>query len=355
MGGGTSEEAAPFDSLGASDSTEGEDPFASLGDAPSVDDGFGAETESDPFSDLGGGDSGFGETTATDSFGDDDPFSSLGESASSSGDADFGDLGGGFDNTPAPSASDDSGFDDPFGDLGVGMEPPGLDDDSSAPSFDDFAPSIDDMPVSSMESDLGGDGGFEDDLMSLGKEDEPQEDLEAGLEDEDLAIIQRELIKYPPKLRRTIIDTIVNNRVPVRNQKELIELIKAQQKPEDVAIFLSSLLGEKVELSDSTGKFSPDGIPIIASKDAYTKEGAVRRREVIRKTVFSSAAAILLVFGGVALYKYVIVPFRAEAQYVLGLEKIEEYSKETDALEKRNFSQMRKTILSKARKSSRIT
>ncbi|TGN14268.1 hypothetical protein [Leptospira ilyithenensis] len=337
LGGGTSEDADPFDSLGAGESAEGEDPFANLGDAPSVDDGFGSGAESDPFSDLGGGDSGFGETAATDSFGDDDPFSSLGEPASPAGGADFEDLGGGFDNAPTSSAADDSGFDDPFGDLGVGMEPPGLDDESSAPSFDDFAPSIDDMPVSSMESDLGGDGGFEDDLMSLGKEDEPQEDLEAGLEDEDLAIIQRELIKYPPKLRRTIIDTIVNNRVPVRNQKELIELIKAQQKPEDVAIFLSSLLGEKVELSDSTGKFSPEGIPIIASKDAYTKEGAVRRREVIRKTIFSSVAAILLVFGGVALYKYVIVPFRAEAQYVLGLEKIEEYSKETDALEKKKL------------------
>ncbi|WP_411823765.1 hypothetical protein [Leptospira sp. 'Mane'] len=337
LGGGTSEESDPFDSLGSGEGTGGEDPFASLGDTPDADGGFGSDAESDPFSDLGGGDSGFGETAAEPSFGD-DPFSSLGEPASSGGDADFGDLGGGF-NDPAstPSAADDSGFDDPFGDLGVGMEPPGLDDDSSAPSFDDFAPSIDDMPVSSMESDLGGDGGFEDDLMSLGKEEEPQEDLEAGLEDEDLAIIQRELIKYPPKLRRTIIDTIVNNRVPVRNQKELIELIKAQQKPEDVAVFLSSLLGEKVELADSSGKFSADGVPIIASKDAYTKEGAVRRREVIRKTILSAAAAVFLVFGGVALYKYVIVPFRAEAQYALGLEKIEEFGKETDALEKKKL------------------
>ncbi|TGN18878.1 tetratricopeptide repeat protein [Leptospira idonii] len=334
LGGGTTTDTPsfgeddPFGGLGGPSSGEpsGDDPFANLGGG---DDIGGA----DPFADLGGG------TTTEPSFGNDDPFGGLEAPATTGGDADFGDLGGGFDDpTPTSNTSTSDGFDDPFGDLGVGMDPPGLDD---APSFDDFAPSIDDMPISTMESstDFGdGGGGFDDDLMSLGKEEEgPEEGLEDGLQDEDLAVIQSELVKYPPKLRRTIIDTIVNNRVPVRNQKELIELIKAQQKPEDIATFLGALLGERVELSDSSGKFSPDGVPIIASRDAYTKEGAIRRRELIRRTFISSAAAILLVVGLVSLYKYVIVPFRAEAQYALGLEKIEEYSYTTDALEKKKL------------------
>jgi tetratricopeptide (TPR) repeat protein len=332
----TTEEPAfgddPFADLGSGSPSGSDDPFADLG-APTAEASLGE----DPFGDLGN------EPAPSDSFGS-DPFANLDDSPAQAT-SDFDDLGAGFDE-PAPATQEDSssdlgGFDDPFGDLGVGMEPPGLDDDlgEPSPSFDDFAPSLDDMPVSSMENadDFGVGGGIEDDLNSLGKEEEPEEDLDAGLADEDLAIIQRELVKYPPKLRRTIIDTIVNNRVPVKNQKEIIELIKAQQKPEDVAIFLGSLLGEKVELTDTSGKFSADGVPIIASKDAYTKEGAVRRRELIRKTVISSAAAVLLVIALVSIYKYVYIPGMAGAQYDLGLEKIEEYRNETDAQEKKKL------------------
>lgn len=333
----TSSEGAADDPFGGfdTDSNEsaGDDPFADMGgegSSPGFDD--------DPFAEKESG----AETTQNVGLGSaDDPFGGF---DTPSPDAGFDDFGSDIDNTtPEPSSEQTSGgFDDPFGDLGVGMEPPSFDDDLgsdiSGPSFDDLAPSIDDLPVSSMEdADFGGGGGLEEDLMALGKEDEPEESLEADLSDEELAVIQAELIKYPPKLRRSVIDAIVNQRITVKHQKEIIELIKAQQKPEDIANYLSDLLGEKVELSDSSGKFSPDGVPIIASKDAYTKEGAIRRRELIRKTLLSSAAAIFLVFGIVSLYKYVIVPFRAESQYKLGLEKIEEYGFESDALEKKKL------------------
>lgn len=339
-----------FDFGGSGDSAPtGDDPFADMGSTPTPTESFG----DDPFggfdtptSDSGGGDDPFGDLSTPASGGDtsfgDDPFADMGSTPTpteSFGDDPFGNM----DSPSAPSSDNEpvdvgGGFDDPFGDLGVGMEPPSLDDDLGAPSFDDLAPSIDDMPVSTMD-DFGSDGpgGFEEDLMSLGKEEEPEESLEANLTDEELAVIQSELLRYPPKLRRTIIDTIVNQRIPVRNQKEIIELIKAQQKPEDIASYLSGLLGERVELSDSTGKFAADGVPIIASRDAYTKEGAARKRELVRRTILSSAAAVFLVFGIVTLWKYVIVPYRAKAQYALGLEKIEEFSYETDALEKKKL------------------
>ncbi|MDZ4724719.1 MAG: hypothetical protein SH817_01075 [Leptospira sp.] len=328
----------PFADMGGETAAIGDDPFADIGSGR-------AETGGeDPFGDLGN------EPTTNDAFGE-DPFGSLdaevpGKTSTfdDTPDPSFDDLGSGFDD-PMPttdSNADEGGFDDPFGDLGVGMEPPSLDDDmggGGTSTFDDFAPSLDDMPVSSMEAgdDFATSGGLEDDLDSLGKEEEPEEDLDASLTDEDLAIIQRELIKYPPKLRRTIIDAIVNNRVPVRNQKEIVELIKAQQKPEDIASFLGSLLGEKVELTDTSGKFSADGVPIIASKDAYTREGAIRRRELIRKTFFASAAAIFLVAALISFYRFVYIPRMAGAQYELGLEQIDEYKKETDPQQKKKL------------------
>ncbi|GBF51739.1 hypothetical protein LPTSP4_32770 [Leptospira ryugenii] len=345
----------PFASLGeatsGSGSTSGDDPFADFGAEPTETLG------QDPFADLDSPPSSGGETDpfgdmgapSADPFGD-DPFASMeapevtpSTSSAFDSESSFDDLSSGFDEPSAPSSSssDEGGFEDPFGDLGVGMEPPSLDDDlGSGGGFDDLAPSLDDIPVSSMETadDFNvSSGGIEDDLDSLGKEDEPTEDLDASLSDEDLAIIQRELVKYPPKLRRTITDTIVNNRVPVKNQKEIIELIKAQQKPEDVAQYLSSLLGERVELTDTSGRFAADGVPIIASKDAYTKEGAARRRELIRKTFFTAAAAIFLVVSLVSLYRFVYIPRMAGAQYELGLEQLEEYRKETDVQAKKKL------------------
>jgi tetratricopeptide (TPR) repeat protein len=345
-----------FDFGSGTDTPPGDDPFADMGSTP-TDSDVGASFGDDPFASLdtpseeaSGSDDPFGDMSTPSSGGEasfgDDPFADMGSTPTDSGtDSGFGDDPfANIDSSPATKENEPAdiggGFDDPFGDLGVGMEPPSLDDDLAAPSFDDLAPSIDDMPVSSMD-DFGGNedgpGGFEEDLMSLGKEEEPEESLEANLTDEELAVIQSELLRYPPKLRRTIIDTIVNQRIPVRNQKEIIELIKAQQKPEDIASYLSGLLGERVELSDTSGKFAADGVPIIASKDAYTKEGAARKRELVRRTILSSAAAIFLVFGLVTLWKYVIVPYRAKAQYALGLEKIEEFSYETDALEKKKL------------------
>ncbi len=311
---------------------EEDDPFAGLGDEPASDpEPITSSAEDDPFADFGSPSpqASVEEPEPASDLGSDDPFASFGTPSPTEDDF------GGFDQ-PATPTSDS--FDDPFGDLGDSLQAPSFDDalEPSSGGFDDLAPSLDEIPVAGMEEDMG--LGLDSDLDSLGRENEPPEEgLEEGLSDEDLAVIQRELVKYPPKLRRTIIDAIVNNRIPLKNQKEILELIKAQQKPEDVAQFLSSLLGEKVELEDTSGKFSKEGIPIIASKDAYTKEGAIRRRELIRKTSIYSAAAILLLTTTILLYEKVIRPFRADSYYAQGLELIEEYGNSNDALEKQKL------------------
>jgi len=329
--------SVPWDALEPSETPESApaeipDDFGFGEEAPAAEQESGAADEEDPF---GGLDAIAepGETPApVDDFG-------FGEEAPASAEDPFADFSSEpSSDSPASDPMALSGSEDPFGDLGDSFSSTPEDTEPSG-SFDDIAPSLDDIPVAGLEENS--EVGFESDLASLDQESapppEPEVDLEEGLSDEDLAVIQRELIKYPPKLRRTLIDTIVNRRVPTHNQKEILELIKAQQKPEDVAAFLSSLLGEPVELVDNSGKFSQEGIPILASKEAYTKEGAIRRRELIRKTFIYSSAAIALLTFGILLFEKVIRPFRADSYYASGLEKIEEFSGVTDATEKQRL------------------
>ncbi|MCC5815714.1 MAG: hypothetical protein JJT78_13245, partial [Leptospira sp.] len=299
-----------------------DDPFADLGGA---DDTIGAEPMEDPFSDLGtdmGGGSGMEDT----SFGDgaaEDP---------------FGDLG--VDLASAPM--EDSGFDEPVSDL----EPPSFDDiGGMESSFDDLEPpDLDEIGETSSGLPVG-DGVLEDELSSLMEEEEGS--VEDGLTDEDLAIIQREIVKYPPKLRRQVIDSIVNNRIPVINQKELIEIIKHEQPPEDVAAYLSSVLGEEVPLRDTSRAYSDDGVPIISTNPIYTKEGALRRRKLVKNTLIFSTAAILFIASFISLYKYVIVPGRASGHYEEGLEAIRLYSTEKDETEKKRLLRVAKEFFVK--------
>lgn len=339
-------EEDPFGSFSDSSSSPAlneEDPFAELGESSA------ASTDSDPFADFSPDSS----SSGSEDFGAEDPFGDFGSDTSPSADLEedpFGDFGeaqasskieeedpfGGMDSfsdsSPDVSSMDDS---DPFGDMSVDLNSATSDDsfsnlESSMDSVDDMEPpDLDDIGSSNLSSE----GVLEDELSSLMDQDDGS--LEEDLTDEDLAIIQREIIKYPPKLRRLVIESIVNKGIPTKNQKELLELIKHQQKPEEIAEYLSGVYGEEVSLYDRSKPYSDDGVPIISTRPIYTKEGALQQRKLIRNTIFASAAALLFVVSFVSLYKFVIIPGRASSYYEEGLSAIRLYNSEKDQTEKK--------------------
>lgn len=298
------------DDFGLGGSLDEDDPFAGMGSEPSKP----VETEDDPFAGLGGmadePDFGIGETVSGSPM-DEDPFGDLGMDLGSGGTSSA-------DDEPVSSVEPSfGGFDD--------LEPPDLDEIGGGV----FEP----------------EGVLEDELSSL--MDHDQGSIEEGLTDEDLAIIQREIVKYPPVLRRKVIDCIVHNRITLAHQKDLLELIKHQQKPEDIADFLSGVLGEDVPLADTSGAFSSDGVPIISTNPIYTKEGALRRRKLIRNTVLGVAAALFFVTSFFSIYKYVIIPGRAGSHYEEGLQAIRLYEKEKDETEKKRLLRSAKEFFAK--------
>lgn len=348
--------ADPFADAGAGDDfgAGGDDPFADFGAADSPSDSlddFGetpAASSEDPFAGFDASDM---ENAPGDEFGleEGDPFAA----SPTAGDTDFGDLG--FDSEPSdgsgledfssePTHGDSDPFadfapvagggDDPFSDLSgatsipesdpfadFSAEPAGDMEIESVPESADFTSFSPDLDADGDSEDMGTPS-FEEDLRSLGGED--KDEIDKSLTDEELAIIQKEILRYPPLLRRTVIESIVQDRLSKKAQRDLLELIKVESSPEDVAEFLSSALGVTVSLTDRTGAYSADGVPIISSDPIYTREGLAERRKKLRRTFLTAAAAVLLVFGGYFTYKHIILPRQAAQNYEAGLEQIRE-------------------------------
>ncbi|MDI7224728.1 tetratricopeptide repeat protein [Leptospira santarosai] len=399
-----SEEQDPFGDFGLSEetstvsssddfsfgveSTNEEDPFAGLTEdspVPVSDDPF-AES-ADPF---GGTDFGadFSSVPAADPFADLDTFTSTPEPAAGTDELE---IPSGVDLSATESASTDSGdsfdelmptssggedffsspadsptSDDPFADFGDLGSPAGQDPFSNlAPSatvsedpFADFVPSTEEDPLSDIPGDAdpsfesfspdlevgGGDFdsgsslGLEADLQGLANEE--KQDIDKGLTDEELAIIQKEILRYPPTLRRAVIDSIVQDRLTPRDQKGLLELIKIESSPEEIADFLSGALGETVSVSQRMSGFSKDGVPIISTDPIYTKEGLQRQKKVIRRTILTIAATLFFVVGGTLFYRNFIIPNQAAQYYEQGLTMIREagvYPKNSEARKKKFF------------------
>ena len=346
-----SEPSALEDSPFGEVSQDEEDPFAELGNAQSGASDFGEE---DPFADV--------SPEPESELPSEEEEATPPDEIANMDDLDLGEEPPG-EETPELSGMDE-GEDAPVSDLGE--EPPDLGEEGSSPASDDFFSELDpapgsEEPPSGEEESISDIGSVEDeesdDLGSLGDVDEDdlgdfeeQDDEDASapeLTDEELAIIQQEIIHYPPKLKRTVIDSITKDKLNPREQRELIDLIKSAAKPEDIASFLTEKLGYPVELQDSTGLYSDSGIPIIASNPIYTKKGEFERRQTIKRVFFGAAAAILLLTTLVSGYKYVFKPLRAASYYNDGLDDIRKAGVETNqdrrkellANAERNFAQ----------------
>ncbi|AXR69168.1 tetratricopeptide repeat protein [Leptospira mayottensis] len=366
----------PFAGLGDTTSAES-DPFGGtdFGSAP-MDDAFGSTpsstSEADPFADMGTFTS-IPESTADSS----DPFAGMDgiETPGDEFDLSRTDTDGGdsFDEfmSPEPSGGDDDFFSspstesDPFADFGDLGPPTGQDPFSNLASsatvsedpFADFVPSTEEDTLSDipgdadpsfspdLESDVGGVDfdsgsslGLEADLQGLANEE--KQDIDKGLKDEELAIIQKEILRYPPTLRRAVIDSIVQDRLTPRDQKGLLELIKIESSPQEIADFLSGALGETISISQKMSGFSKDGVPIISTDPVYTKEGLQRQRKMIRRTIITIAATIFLVVGGTLFYRNFIIPNQAAQYYEQGLTLIREagvYPKNSETRKKKFF------------------
>ena len=334
------------------------DPFADMGEDTfntdsSKDEPVKSESDIPDFNDIDDGfhsDSSVTGTDSSDKWGElDDDFSSLANLDSDTKkrpetfpitEEESTDIFNGFENTSEPEQTDFTQEpQDSFSNFGDTDS----EDHGDVDHFADFSPSkatfdegidTDESPaLGQLDSEDSYDSGdfTDDDFSGIGEEPVREQELS----DEELAVIQQEILHYPPKLKRTIINAITSEELNGKEKTDLLDLIKTQQKPEDIAQYLSERLGRPVELYDSSGLYSEKGIPIIASDPIFTKQGEYERRQYVKRIALAAAAGILAITGLITGYKYAYKPLMAASNYKDGLEQIKKAGLESNPEEKR--------------------
>lgn len=281
--------------------------------------------------DAGGGDFGFEDAggAGLDAGLDADFSAAPAPSDAGLGDFDLGDAGdsGGLELDSTPAASGASEFDLSFDDLSPG-------DTAAAPATTSRAESsFDDMSFDLEPPSGGGDEfGLGDDVaaapLDLGVDASDLADMSAQAQldsgigneftDEDLARIRTALVDYPPGIKKTVIDVVVNEKISQPDQRLLINMIIDQAEAEQIADFLEARLGYRPDSAPS--QVTKEGVQIIYT-DEISPESMARRRARNRFILLAAGAAlagVFALFGGYYFYHY----FSVQGAYQRGLDEL---------------------------------
>lgn len=314
--------------------TLGGDEFGGAGqsDVSGFDAGGGFES--------GGGDFGFDNTGDA---GLDTDFSAA-PAATDTGAGDFdlgGDLGGdfgsdaggdaggtgGLDLDTTPASSDASEFDLSFDDLSPGDAGAAASSASRADSgFDDMSFDLEPPSGGGDEFGLGGDvaaapmdlGVDASDLADMSAQAQLDSGIGNEFTDEDLARIRTALVDYPPGIKKTVIDVVVNEKISQPDQRLLINMIIDQAEAEQIADFLEARLGYRPDSAPS--QVTKEGVQIIYT-DEISPESMARRRARNRFILLAAGAAlagVFALFGGYYFYHY----FSVQGAYQRGLDEL---------------------------------
>lgn len=278
------------------------------------------ESSSDDFGDLG--------ESASEDFGD---FGDFGESSSDDFSAEMG-------NGPNDDfiAEEFSGVDDDFGEINTGSADAGLDDsldlgggfDSDDLSGDEF-----DEPTLSTAFDS------DDELPEVSSFSSALSSIEM---DEDKAFKIRERINHVPDgdFRKRLRNVFLNSLIPSEKLEQLIAMLLVGDSVENIREFLDNIAPEEEISEDEVQEDELEASPrpkqrrVIYASDAQKAEEL--QKNLLSVTKYAVILAVSLIAAGILLYKFVVLPVRANKRYEEGLQYIatEEYTKAETKFEK---------------------
>lgn len=121
-----------------------------------------------------------------------------------------------------------------------------------------------------------------------------QAQLESGIgdefTDEDLAKIRQALTDYPPGIKKSVIDVVVNEKISQPDQRLLMNMIIDQAEPDQIADFIEARLGYRPDITPSN--VTKEGVQIIYADELSPEEMARKRRR--NKFILGAAAAAVI-------------------------------------------------------------
>ncbi len=173
---------------------------------------------------------------------------------------DFSDFDGLEDAAAPTDAAADTGALDASGLDAGGLDSGGLDSGGLDTSMDDLsADMLDASDLADMADKAKLDTGIGDEFT-----------------DEQLAAIRTNLSDYPPGIKKSVIDVIVNEKVSQPEQRLLVNMVMDQAEPDQVADFIQERLGYRPDTTPP--QTTKEGVPIIYADGMSPEELAQKRR-----------------------------------------------------------------------------
>ena len=136
-----------------------------------------------------------------------------------------------------------------------------------------------------------------------------QKEDEIDLTDSELKKLNKVIQFFHPNLTKIVKDVILNDLLPGKETRELVEMLLSGTPEEDIKSYLEKKLNRKIDIS---ARGHVEGRRVITARPEYTKEGRERQTRLYKTTGVFAAAAVILTVIGVLLYQNVYIPVMAK-------------------------------------------
>ena len=159
-------------------------------------------------------------------------------------------------------------------------------------------------------------------IEPLEETEQPPIDMEEGVElsDRELKKMKQALLLYHPALRKAIKNTILNDRLPPQETRQLVDLIIGGKPEDNVRRFLEKKLG----ISIDTAEEEPAGRRVLTSRPEYSREGRERQQRLLRNTKIAGVAALVAFLFTILGYQFIYKPMMAKRYIDQGVALIRE-------------------------------
>lgn len=136
---------------------------------------------------------------------------------------------------------------------------------------------------------------------------------------DELKKVKKALLLFPPGLTDVIKDTILNDRLPAKDIRRLVDMILDGRPENNIHRFLEKKLAKKIDKDSGTDR--PQRRALYARKE-YTAEGRERQKALMRKTALIASIALVTASITFLSYQYIYKPLKAKSLINKGVELI---------------------------------
>lgn len=151
----------------------------------------------------------------------------------------------------------------------------------------------------------------------------PSAKKDEGLDisDRDLKKLKTALLLFHQSIRKAVKDVILKDMLPVKEAKQLLDMILSGKSEENIHRFLEDKLKQKIEIGR---EIKSTGRKVISARAEYKRAGLERQKHFFKMTTVFGIAALVAFLLTITGYQYVYKPYMAKRYIKQGVALIKE-------------------------------